>query len=137
MLLADAPHLADHLDQLAARDRDVLADLERADLGQCDAGHPPRLPQLAPLRLVLRGEDVDGAPLGAQLSGPRQLFGHPVAVAVVLDEQSAADAFRELERRARPNSAHGWTVEQLTGAGQEAGIEDRLHGARRGVLVGK
>src|SRR5947199_118034 len=84
-----------------------------------------------------RGTAMSSLILNGRISVSATLVIRPVSVAVVLDEQSAADAFRELERRARPNSAHGWTVEQLTGAGQEAGIEDRLHGARRGVLVGK
>src|SRR5438128_12246478 len=55
VLLADAPDRSDHLDQLPAGHGDVLADLERPDVRQGDAHHPARLPQLAALRLVLRG----------------------------------------------------------------------------------
>ena len=56
-------------------------------------------------------------------------------VAVVLDDQRAADVLGELERRGRCDVAHGRAVHQLAGAREEAGAEDLLHAQRRGVLV--
>ena len=58
-------------------------------------------------------------------------------MAVVLDDERAADAFRKLERRAAGESAHGGAVEQLAGSRQEAGREDLLHRERGRVLVGE
>src|SRR5713101_6810046 len=137
VLLADAADGADHLQQLTAGHGDVLADLERPDVGQRDPRHAPRFPQLAALRLVLGREHLQGPMRGAQLARPRQLLGRALPVAVVLDQERAADPLGELERRPRSQRAHGGTVEQLARARQEAGVEDGLHRAGRRVLVGE
>src|SRR5205823_3753262 len=133
--LTDGAHPPDQLDEPAAGDGDVLADLVRPDGGEGNRDHPPRFPDAAALGFVLGGDHLVGAGLGAELAGLRQLVEDPFAVAVVLDDERPADAFGELERRPRADRAHRGPVEQLAGPRQEARAKDLLDRERGLVFV--